>query len=266
MPNTRFLPLLAAFWLLIAGACAEAAEKVITVATPRGTTVNVLLTGDEASASANIMLLVGGAGWLRLDPATPGTRSRNFLARSRVSFAMGRYLVATVDSPSDRQNKDGLDGFRMTAEHAADLAAVASALQALNQKPVFIVGTSRGSVSAGNAAIRIDPALVNGAVLSSTLTDKGKRPDSLKEMDMTKARMPVFFVHNSGDQCKFTLLSSVRTVQAAMKKAGATADLAVLASTRADEDNPCEALTPHGYLGIEQEAVGTILAWVKARL
>lgn len=267
MPNIQVLPLLAVLLLWPGGiAPLRAAEEVITVPTPRGVTVNVLLTGDSAGASANLMLLIGGGGVLRLNPGQPGTRSRNFLTRSRDLFAAGGYLAASVDAPSDRLSRDGLDGFRMTPEHADDLAAVAKALAARNGKPVVVVGTSRGSVSAGNAAIRIGPDVIRAAVLTSSLTDRGRKPDSLKEMDMTRAQVPVFFLHNTGDECRFTLLSSVRTIQTRMRQANLTTDLAVVSSSRKSVDDPCQAMTPHGYLGIEQQAVDAILGWVAAHL
>ncbi|MGE0612749.1 MAG: hypothetical protein AB7O70_10430 [Hyphomicrobiales bacterium] len=236
------------------------------MSTPRGATVNVLLTGDGEKASANLMLLVGGSGVIRLNPDLPGTRHRNFLTRSRHLFAAGGYLAASVDAPSDRLSKDGLAGFRMTADHADDLAAVARALAARNGKPVVVVGTSRGSVSAGNAAIRLGPDIVRAAVLSSSLTDRAGKPDSLKEMNMADARIPVFFLHNRGDKCRWTPLSSVEQIRSGMVKAGRTADLAVLESTHADADNPCWALTPHGFQGIEQQAVDAILVWIGSQL
>src|SRR3972149_2551132 len=139
--------------LLCAAAIARA-QEIVTLATRDGATQSFLLTvpsGDNPAAAA--ILLPGGPGLIRL--RNEGGRIRfgegNFLVRSRQLF-VGRGIVAAVmDAPSDQpQGMD--DGCALGDKHAADIRRVAEDLtRRFPGIPVFLVGTSRGTVSAAAA-------------------------------------------------------------------------------------------------------------------
>ena len=91
-----------------------------------------------------------------------GWGDKNFLVRTRKDFARHGLMVAVVDVPSDQNWKRGINQstkrkeiFRMNNEHAQDIKAVAAYLKNEVNIPVWLVGTSWGTVSATNGATRI---------------------------------------------------------------------------------------------------------------
>lgn len=100
-------------------------------------------------------LFAGGHGALGLDDAgRPGWGGGNFLVRSAHLFRARRLATAIVDAPTDRAGP-GLYHFRDTPEHAADVAAVIRDLRRRFGLPVVLIGTSRGTESVANAAVRL---------------------------------------------------------------------------------------------------------------
>ncbi len=117
------------------------ADNVLQVRSQSGAKLRTLLTGDPGSARANIMLLVGGKGILKISgKGQLKKKTDNFLVRTRDLFVSAGFLTALVDAPLDRRGGNGLlGGFRASTEHAKDLAKVARKLNALNGKPVIVI-------------------------------------------------------------------------------------------------------------------------------
>src|SRR5665213_3607556 len=90
--------------------------------------------------AATVLLFPGGLGVVQKSP-------RNFLIRAVPDFAALGLSVAVVDTPSDQPNGMN-DYFRMGTEHATDVAAVIAAMRQRAAVPVWLVGTSRGTISA----------------------------------------------------------------------------------------------------------------------
>lgn len=115
--------------------------------------------------------------------------------RSRTLSAERGFLAAVVDVPSDRV-PDGLTGFRSSGAHAQDIAGVIAFLKQRADVPVWLVGTSMGTVSAANAAARV-PNGVDGLVLTSSVTRPSRRErESLKDVNLRDIALPSLFVHN----------------------------------------------------------------------
>src|SRR5205814_8941906 len=113
-----------------------------------------------------------------------------------------------------QQSGDGLgDDFRLGPDHATDIGAVAADLQKLvPDKPMFLVGTSRGTVTAAGLGARVGPE-VAGVVLTSTLfTRAGSSPSKqgLSRFDFATIKVPLLFVHHVSDQCQYTQYSEAQ--------------------------------------------------------
>ncbi len=256
--------LLALFIVYAHSRPSDAAEQVLTITTQSGAKMRSLLSGDTDGALANLILLPGGNGKLIISGKGEIKKmSNNFVVRTRAQLADAKFLTAVVDAPFDRRSKKGLlGGFRASEEHASDLATIARKLTQLNGKPVVVVGTSRGTVSAANLAARAPNGVVSAAVLTSSLVGKSKAGASLLDLQLTEIKVPVLFVHNQNDGCKHTRLKDVKPVVAQMKKGGVATDL-ILVTSKAKKSKPCKALSPHGFLGIEDKVVGEIVSWIK---
>ena len=243
---------------LLSGAAVACAQEIVTLPTRDGVTQSFLLTipsGDKPSAAA--ILFPGGPGLIRL--RSEGGRIRfgegNFLVRARQLFVERGLIAAVMDSPSDQpQGMD--DGFRLGDKHAADIRRVAEDLtRRFPGTPVFLVGTSRGTVSAA-AAGRVLGKTIAGVVLTSTLFVGGRRAGpGLSGFDFTSVRAPVLFVHHADDGCRSTPYRNAKDLSAKF------ALITVHGGDPARSD-PCEPFSAHGFLGKETETVDALVNWM----
>jgi hypothetical protein len=140
--------------------------------------------------------------------------------------------------------------------------AVIAYLRQQAQVPVWLMGTSRGTQSAGFLAAELprETGGPDGVVLTSTiLTDKAGRP--VPAMPLSFVKVPVLVVHHKLDGCEHCKYADLRLL---MDKLTATPRKELLTFEGGSVRNldPCEAFTHHGYLGIEQEVVTKIAAWI----
>jgi hypothetical protein len=62
-----------------------------------------------------------------------------------------------------------LKGFRNSQKHVQDIEAVISYIRSINDKPIWLVGTSRGTESAAYAAVHLNNK-IDGALLRRWLS------------------------------------------------------------------------------------------------
>ena len=130
-------------------------ERVVDVPTRPGVTQRFLLI-ESANARAAVILFAGGHGGLQIAPdGKLGWGAGNFLVRTRQMLASHGLIVATLDAPSDRQSPPFLGGFRQGKHHAVDVKAVIAYLRQQALVPVWLMGTSRGTQSAGFLATEL---------------------------------------------------------------------------------------------------------------
>jgi pimeloyl-ACP methyl ester carboxylesterase len=184
----------------------------------------------------------------------------NFLVRSRGLFLARGFAVAVVDAPSDQSA--GLGSFRFSPDHVLDIAAVVDWLRKSAPAPVWLVGTSRGTLSAANAAGRVSG--VAGLVLTSTVTRARKRqPGTVFDTGLAGLRLPVLVVHHRDDGCVVCPSSDTGEIMRQLGKA-AKAELILVEGGDPPRSEPCEALSAHGYFGIEAKVVTAIADWIRA--
>lgn len=237
-------------------------ETVVTRTTRPGVTVRVWLGRPAGAPRRVVMLLAGGSGRLGLSARGIGPGAKDgLLARTRERFLAAGFVVALVDAPSDRP--EGLEGFRSSAEHAADLGAIAAWLRATDPVPLWMIGVSRGSISAANAAARLGPAGPDGLVLLSPVT--AGRHERLADVRMEAISVPTLVVSHRGDGCSASPPAGTRALIRRLVRAPGSRALALGPRARAPrEADPCDALTRHGYLGIEAELVDQVVAFAKS--
>ena len=238
-------------------------EAVRTIPSRPGVTESFVLVRPAGTPVASVVLFMGGRGALRLDRGSIGPRNTNFLVRTRQLFADRGALVAVLDVPSDRTG-DALVHFRTTAEHAADVRAMIAALRAQAPAPVWLIGTSMGSVSAANAAARLGEDGPDGIVLTSSVMSRSREMgESLQDISLDRIRVPVLIVHHRDDGCpsaRYTFTSwAMRQLSASPRR-----ELMSFAGGDAPQSDPCEPLAPHGYFGIETKVVDAIMSWIAA--
>src|SRR5262245_31435746 len=232
------------------------ADQLITLPTRDGVTVSYWYM-PRADASATLVLLPGGAGGMGLRDGRP--QSGNFLVRSRDLFAAEHFNVAIVGRPSDVTDMD--TAFRISPAHVEDLRRVVDDLRARASVPLWLVGTSRGTVSAAAAAIAIGPPNIDGVVLTSSIT-AFKLPGAVPTQRLGDVRVPVLVLHHEKDACPSCAPHEVKWILSGLSAAPVKKLLWASGGSGARGD-PCEAFHWHGYVGMEAQAVQWIAQWLR---
>ena len=239
------------------------AQEIVTLSTRPGVTQSYFLARAPENPQAVAVLFPGSGGLIRLRMEAGQIKfsPNNFLVRSRGEFVNRAIVAAIVDAPSDQQSGHGMtDEFRLGEQHLADVSAVVADLnKRFSGVSLFLVGTSRGSISAAALGARFDKPL-GGVVLTATMFRQAGRRASLQGpglsgFDFSTIKLPLLFVHHVGDQCVVTPYSDAARLSEKYP-------LITVFGGRAPQSDECEALSAHGFFGKEPETVAEIVNWM----
>lgn len=254
--------LVAACW--ISGAQADDAQ----IPTSDGEVVNLpLASGDHqrllylspSQPRGTLIMLPGGAGELGIQRDGDLRHDKNFLVRSRPLWLARNYAVVIPDA----LNHDNLRGLRSSPDYAGVIEALVDFARSRAAKPVFLIGTSQGSIAAMNGAAHIAKGKLAGAVLTESVSRRGGSHETVFDADPQKVAIPVLIVANDDDRCHVAPPADAPRIAASLTQAPEVTVLHVQGgATKTQKD--CGSLTPHGYYGIESEVVGKIADWLDA--
>lgn len=263
MTKLRLAIVLTVLGCLVAamGPSAVAAERHVLEPRP-GAKQTFLLLRPDGPPKASVVLYAGGSGSIGIRSAGSLKSGGNFLVRTRSLFAAQGFLVLVPDRPSDWAGADKWS-YRLTGEHAQDAAALITFLRAEADVPVWFVGTSRGSISAANAAARIGAKGPEGIVLTASVTNGGNkiRP-SLADIDLSRIVAATLILGHKDDDCYVTPWSEQADLAGKLTKARKVQSVGVSGGQAGDLTAPCGSHSHHGFLGIEKETVARITAWI----
>jgi Serine aminopeptidase, S33 len=204
----------------------------------------------------------GGLIQLRSENGKPRFNQGNFLVRSRSEFINRGVVAAILDAPSDQQSGWGMgDEFRLGSDHFTDVSAVAGDLRKrFPGVPLFLVGTSRGSISAAALGARFPEGDIAGAVLTATMFRRSpknsKEPGpGLSKFDFGTIGAPLLFAHHVSDQCESTPYAEAARLSEKYP-------LITVFGGSTPQSGPCDALSQHGFFGKEAETVEQIVNWM----
>ena len=208
---------------------------------------------------ASVILFAGGGGTLNIENGVINQRAGNFAVQSRFRFASEGFNVAVVDAPSDYRN---LRGARDALFHALDIKGVIAYLRKDSNVPVWLFGTSRGTISAANAASRLKEGGADGLVLSSTLFIPSGGGGTITDVDLGSITVPTLFVHHKKDRCSVTPYSAVASHMKSLRNAPKV-ELIAFEGGKPNRGRFCTG-GPHGFRGIRDRVVRAIINWIKA--
>jgi predicted esterase len=239
--------------MLALAASAFGAEEVITLNTRENVTQSYLLAYNKEEAYQSVAILFpGGAGYIALRPGQD-VHSTNFVVRTREMFVSGGVVAAVVDGPSDANRMS--DGFRMSSEHAADIGFVVKDLRRrFPQAKIFLVGTSRGTVSAAYVGLALGGA-IDGVVLTSTVFNASRAGGGVSGVEFSNFKVPLLFVHHREDGCNVCPYSGAERLAGRFPLISVSGGLP-------PQTGPCDPLSAHGYFGKEAETVAAITQWI----
>ena len=213
------------------------------------------------NAVVTLVLLPGGAGGIGRIGAEGWPDGSNFLVRSGQLFAAQGFNIAVMARPSDMNDMDY--PFRISAAHIDDIRKVVQQAKERWNVPVWLVGTSRGTVSGTAAVIALrDEGLIAGLVLTASIT-AGRIAGAVPDQALDKITIPVLVVHHTQDACNLCVPSQAITIEPKLIASPAHATL-MLSGGQNPSGDPCAALHYHGFIGMEAQAVQQIADWVKA--
>lgn len=214
----------------------------------------------RADAVATVVLYSGGAGGMgRLAPGADWPGSNNFLVRTAPLFARHSFNVVIVGRASDTRDLDLAT--RTGATHLADNQAVLRAIRRHSAAPIWVVGTSRGTVSAAELAIHDPEHLVSGLVETSSILAPGAI-GALPSLDLARIQVPTLLVHHEHDACRLCPPGQVDAALGGLVNAPIKARRLVSGGEDRAQGNPCQALHNHGFHGIEPQVVDLIADWI----
>ncbi len=260
--RAHIVPGLLALLLVLGGGPARPDEELIRLPTRPGVMQPFYMMTPAGPPVASVILFTGGPGLLSSD-RKPVLSGKNFLIRSRDKFAAAGFLVASVDAPSD--HPEGLDLFRSSAEHAQDIAAVIAYLRQKGPVPVWLVGTSLGTISAANVAARLKTGGPDGLVLTSSIVaaaSKRRVGPIQSAVDVAQVTIPTLFVHNREDACPVCPFAAVPSLMEGFTHAPKK-ELIAVSGGSPPEGDVCGPFARHGYIGIEDAVVAKIAGWIK---
>lgn len=234
------------------------AEGTLFKVPTRDGVTTTLFWEPAPDAKATVFLFPGGAGGFGKVEAGKAT-GLNFLVRSEPYFIANGFNVAIFGRPSDSQDLDYAD--RISETHMADVRKVLEFVKRKADVPVWMVGTSRGTVSVTAAAINMPDAMA-GMVLTSSVVSY-KKPGAVPKQDLERIKMPVLVLHHAKDACLWCQPHEVPAILRGLKNAQIKKEIMVSGGEN-PTGNVCEALHWHGFIGMEREAVELMANWIKA--
>lgn len=228
---------------------------------------------EKSGSPITLVLLPGGSGHVNLDDdGCPRALKGNSLVRSIPIFNAAGFGTALIDAPSDFHGEDGLGGFRTAVQHAEDLGKAIAALRTRTQGRIWVVGTSRGAISAANAAARLAGlAAPDGIVLTSALMSgqsaarKAWVAQSVFDLPLENIRLPLLVIGHAADQCVRSPPDAMERIVARVPAARRQLVTVIGGQGYAGPPglNACEGLTPHGFVGQEAEVAAGIARFVR---
>lgn len=235
----------------------------MTIPTRGGVTESYLLIRNPPDATPKVVVIafVGGNGVIGLEGKQapfsfgPGT---NFLIRLRNQLVDADFAEVLVEVPSDKVSKGMNDEFRLGPDHLADIRILlADVKKRFPDAKVFLMGTSRGTISVAALAAKLDQD-VQGAILTSTVTQRDRDGPALSTFNFASIKMPVLLVHHRDDGCK-------PCPYWAVERLGKSWPLVSVTGGDPPQSGPCDPQSPHGYWGKDAAVAKAMKAWMLGR-
>ena len=219
------------------GHCLAAEELVTTARYANGEPVPYVLDTAGASPKYVIILFPGGTG--NMDPRIENGQlvygfKRNFLIRSRPHIVDDEFAtVSTNSSRSEERIQAVLDDIKRRFPNAR----------------IYLMGTSNGTDPTRSLAGYLSGRIA-GVIHTASL-------NAIRGLDAKKYANRQLLVHHKNDPCPQTSYSSALE---AHERYG-TEFIAMEGGISVGER--CEALSYHGFNGIERETVDAIKKWIR---
>ena len=249
--------------IVLAGAATAVAggyEAIEIVPTRPDVTVRLLVIKANGKPSTALLLFPGADGTKHFGEKDGRFWvSNNFLMRSAKDLAAAGYIVAAVDAPSD-QSCGMPDRFRTSPPHAKDIRKVIAYLKEKHRvSSVYLVGTSKGSLSAAYLASVFSEPAIGGVILTSVYP-----PSESGGIDFTDIDDAVLIIHHLYDECRATPIQGAFDLKKRLTESPRV-DIVVVTGGSLAASSPCNALSNHGFYGMEKPVIEVMKDWISGK-
>ena len=217
----------------------------------------VSYTAARRETKGIIVMFPGGTGEIDIEKSGHVKNAKNFVVRSDDLWRDRGYGVVLVDA-LDHQS---MRGQRSGAAYAEVTKKIIEFAHAQANVPVWVLGTSQGSIAAMNAASHAGGTPLAGLILTESVSILGGSHETVFDAHPDGVRVPSLVVANVDDRCKVAPPSMAQSIAQSIRHAPTTV-LTVSGGTQRTQDD-CGSLTPHGYYGIEENVVDGIVDWMQ---
>lgn len=235
-------------------------ERVVNVPLRDGGSVRALFCAP-AQPRAILIMLPGGAGDIGLEQDGRIRHGNNFVVRTRGLWNQRHYAVLIPDT----LNHANLRGHRNSASYAGVIEDLLIFAHKEGTVPIFLFGTSQGAIAAANGAAHASPDTLAGVVLSESVSVMGGSKETVFSAPLQDIHAPVLIVANQSDRCNVAPPQNADRIAASLT---GSPDVQILRVTGGltQSKKTCGSLSPHGYLGIEEDVITKISAWMETKM
>ena len=213
----------------------------------------VFISSTE-NINANLIGIIGGKGM-----KNEIGKSKNFLKRYKDNFVekgIAFYLFPNANSDTKASYPR-----RISEERIGRLNELVKYISNINDKPIFIIGFSRGAVDAGFYAKKY-PDNISGIILASGIykNDSNKAKNfSMEKIIGKKIKVDTLVVHHEKDLCRVTKYKYAKSF---FKKLKAPKKSLLNYTGGTGTGRECGPYHHHGFEGIELKVVNDIAKWI----
>ena len=270
---SRILNVISTLFAVLLFSPAFAGNELVSIEVRPNVSMKIMVLEPESKPQGIFLLYAGGVGTLDLGSflgnPTIGNHSyaNNFLVRVRDKFVDQGFIAALPDVPSDRQKLDYK--YRLSDDQVLDTKATVAYLKSRYGLPVWLVGTSASSLSVGHAASHLSDQ-ISGIILTASVTQVPSNyavysdfPKGTASTNLAAIKTPALIVSNTDDACNLSPSADSELIKIKLNN---SRRVAVKYFTGGDtpRSEPCSALSRHGFLGIENDVVASIVKFVNS--
>ena len=204
--------------------------------------------------NANLIGIIGGKGM-----KNEVGKSKNFLIRYKNNFVekgIAFYLFPNVNSATKASYPR-----RISEDRIGRLNELVKYINSVNDKPIFIIGFSRGTVDAGFYAKKY-PESISGIILASGVykNDSNKAKNfSMEKIIGKKIKVDTLVVHHEKDECSVTQYKYAKSF---FKKLKSPKKNLLNYTGGSGTGRECGPYHYHGFEGIELKVANDIAEWI----
>jgi hypothetical protein len=218
-----------------------------------------VLQNKKTNDAVNLILIPGGnAGTGEVRNGIPS--SQNFLVRSRGYFDLAGFNTYVLFRAKSVAPNVMATTYRNDKEHMKEVQSLINYIASSNSGPIWLVGTSMGTISATSAALQLTNPKVKGLVLTASVTKQA--PGNLSSQNLQEIKLPVLMIHHEADGCFACIPTEARDLFANFKNSPRK-DFNLVGGGGPVSGDPCQNQHWHGFVGIENEVTSLIVKWLK---